>query len=1346
MQRVMILLVLSLGLLTSTGWAYSGGTGEPNDPYQIATAQDLIDLGNDPCNYDKCFVLIADIDLSGYTFDRAVIAPDVDADESDYQGTEFGGFFDGRGHVIHHLQIEGKSYLGLFGICSSGAVLSHLCLEVVDVNGNGVNVGGLVGENDSGMITTSYSTGSVNGSSYVGGLVGNNDKGTIASCYSTGNINGSSCVGGLVGENNQGTIVSCYSTGMINSDGLYVGGFVGENDQGIIASCYSTGNVSGSGSYIGGLVGENDSGMITASYSTGAVHGDWSVGGLVGENGFGTITSSYSTGNVRGQSDIGGLVGENFASTITSSYSTGKVSGDQDVGGLVGWSDSRIWSSFWDTNTSGCFNSDGGIGLSTTRMQNVNTFLDAGWDFVNETAHGICNYWTWQQGSYPSLAVFSGNIPAEPNGAGTADNPYLLTNANDLASVWYRPWSHYRLDADVDLVGMTWNSSVISGFSGHFDGHGHLIHHLQIMGGGCLGLFGFCSSGATISNLGLTAIDVKGSENYIGGLVARNSGTICSTYSTGSVSSSAGDAGGLVGWNQQGTIRSSYSTVSVKGSLFRIAGLVGWNNYGTITLSYSTGTVNSSRGSGLVGENYHGMISSSCWDIETSGWAGSDGGVGLTTTEMKDAEMLGLNGWAADPNWVLNPGGDYPRLVWEGTKGQPIPAPVIDWISGTGIPEDPYQINTVSQLVLISKASLMSDRSFVLTNSLDLSGQSWSQAIIPYFNGRLDGHGFVISHIYINGQGHVGFFGKLGPKAEVINLGLEAVDISGTAYFVGGLVGENTGTIDSSYSSGVVKSSQDRCGGFVGYNDHGTINSCYSTGSVAGGTGYEGGVGGLVGENDSGTITSSYSTDSVSGHMYVGGLVGHNYYTGTITTSYSTGNVDGSDYVGGLAGANDYSGMISMSYSIGSVSGEWSFGGIGGFVGENAGMIMSCYSTGSVSGWDDVGGFVGHSWSSNVITSFWDMETSGQTKSRGGTGLTTAQMQDPNTFLNAGWDLVGERINGTHNYWQMQAGSYPTLAPPVEPNGTGTLDDPYLITDANELGVIWIHPQACYRLEADIDLAGVYWNKAVVPWFGGGFDGGDHVIRNLYIEGTKNLGLFGELDSRAIVSHLTLETVVVNGTGNYVGSLAGDSHAKGIISCHSTGTVRGHYYVGGLVGYSYGTIYSSYMTGSISGSYDVGGLVGCNNEGTICSSYSTGSISADWSYVGGLVGANSGTITSSYSNSNVIGEQYAGGLVGNNGGMIVSCYSTGSVSCLRYVGGLVGRDWSDTITFSFWDITTSGKSRSAGGTGLTTAEMQDIATYLNAGWDFVGETANGIDDLWIMPENDYPRLWWQGAD
>jgi hypothetical protein len=73
----------------------------------------------------------------------------------------------------------------------------------------------------------------------------------------------------------------------------------------------------------------------------------------------------------------------------------------------------------------------------------------------------------------------------------------------------------------------------------------------------------------------------------------------------------------------------------------------------------------------------------------------------------------------------------------------------------------------------------------------------------------------------------------------------------------------------------------------------------------------------------------------------------------------------------------------------------------------------------------------------------------------------------------------------------------------------------------------------------------------------------------------------------------------------------------------------------------------------------------------------------------------------------------------------------------------VGYNYGGTITASFWDTETSGQVTSDGGTGLSTIEMQTLSTFIDAGWDFVGETANGTDDIWKMPAGDYPRLSWE---
>jgi hypothetical protein len=101
--------------------------------------------------------------------------------------------------------------------------------------------------------------------------------------------------------------------------------------------------------------------------------------------------------------------------------------------------------------------------------------------------------------------------------------------------------------------------------------------------------------------------------------------------------------------------------------------------------------------------------------------------------------------------------------------------------------------------------------------------------------------------------------------------------------------------------------------------------------------------------------------------------------------------------------------------------------------------------------------------------------------------------------------------------------------------------------------------------------------------------------------------------------------------------------------------------------------------------------------------------------------------------------------VGGNSGTITNCYSTGDVNgtgSFVDAGGLVGYS-SGGVAASFWDIQTSGQTWSAGGTGKTTAEMKTKSTFTDAGWDFVGETINGPNDVWTIKEGvGYPKLVW----
>jgi hypothetical protein len=218
----------------------------------------------------------------------------------------------------------------------------------------------------------------------------------------------------------------------------------------------------------------------------------------------------------------------------------------------------------------------------------------------------------------------------------------------------------------------------------------------------------------------------------------------------------------------------------------------------------------------------------------------------------------------------------------------------------------------------------------------------------------------------------------------------------------------------------------------------------------------------------------------------------------------------------------------------------------------------------------------------------------------------------------------------------------------------------------------------------------------------GTFNGLGHTISNLTINRstTDQVGLFGQV-----------------GTGGSVQNI-------GLVG----GSITGNSMVGGLVGKNaYGAISNSYATGTVSGTYNVGGLVGYNDNGTISQAYASGSVNGDYS-AGGLVGYNFlGAISQSYASGSVTGTGSVGGLVGvNEAGAITRAYATGAVSGDTNVGGLAGFN-NGEISSSYWDTDTTGRVDSAGGIGMTTAQMQIQANFTSA------TVANGnVNPAWDM--------------
>jgi hypothetical protein len=1101
--------VVGWTLLSSIALGYSGGNGTSQAPYQIADANDLLELAADTGNYDKCFILTADIDLAGETFITAIIAPSASS-SGNFQGTAFTGTFDGDGHKITNFTIDGgsNSYLGLFGYIGSRGQIKNLGLEDFTINGS-VNVGGLAGYSDNSSIGNCYTSGIVSGSYNLGGLLGYNYYGSVNNCHSTGNVSGNSSsgyLGGLVGYNDTGCVVSnCYSTGNVSAGLTRIGGLVGYNGyQSFIINSYATGNVSGTYDYIGGLLGYNDnSGIIYNCYTTGSVSGNKYLGGLVGYNvGNNSINQCYSTGSIYGSSNsshLGGLVGTGgninncyaignvsgttyiggiagSAAKINHCYSTGRLTGSSYVGGLMGAGTSdNVLSSFWDKETSGKTTSVGGTGKTTAQMKDINTFLGAGWDFVSETANGTCNYWCLPADSYPMLNIFYELTPSAGNGS--KESPYVIADANDLGTIWYRPAAHYVLANDIDLAGIQWSMAVVPEFWGVLDGKGFRLKNLFISGGDYLGLFGRINYSGLVRNLGIENFLVSGSSGryYVGGFVGYISGgNINNCYVAGTVSGSSNHVGGIAGQTWNGIISNCHSSGSVTGSYY-VGGMVGRNG-SNISNCYSTSAVScifSSFG-GLVGWNDDRSIINSFWDIQTSGQTISAGGTGLMTAQMQDINTFLGAGWdfinetanGTCDYWQMPEGGGYPlHSIFNGY----IPAEP----SGAGTKQDPYIIADANDLGVIWYRS---SAYYVLGNDIDLTGIGWSMATVPQFSGVLDGKSFCIRNLSIIGGRNLGLFGQIDFDGEVKNIRLEDYSICGLSRSgdIGSLAGINYGTISNCFSMGLVSgfSNTYSAGGLIGENNGGSVSNCsvtgtvggyYGVGGLAGGNQYSGSisnchstcivsgssaVGGLVGDNCKSSVKKCHSAGSANGSSSVGGLVGYNGYS-DIGNCYSTSVVSGaSENIGGLVGYN-IDGSIIQCYATGSVSGDQS---VGGLVGNNyneygSGSVNQCYATGLVSGsW--CGGLVGADYEGSFIGCFWDTETSGQATSQGGTGRTTAEMKTLLTFTGARWDFAA--------IWAIcEETNYPRLQWQI-PMGDWACPDGVGVEDLDQLCSCWI--------------------------------------------------------------------------------------------------------------------------------------------------------------------------------------------------------------------------------------------------------------------------------------------------
>ena len=292
-----------------------------------------------------------------------------------------------------------------------------------------------------------------------------------------------------------------------------------------------------------------------------------------------------------------------------------------------------------------------------------------------------------------------------------------------------------------------------------------------------------------------------------------------------------------------------------------------------------------------------------------------------------------------------------------------------------------------------------------------------------------------------------------------------------------------------------------------------------------------------------------------------------------------------------------------------------------------------------------------------------------------GTTFITCTFTNGKTFVYKMKNATDWQAGGEYTYTVSLAAAK-DLGYTIESNGSYTVTSADGLMNIAEL-VNGGKTDINITLDKNIDLTGKDWTPIgtnVDNSYKGTFDGGGHTITGLtFTTNDEYAGLFGWLNRAGTVKNVVMEGVQITSNQIYGGS------------------------IGGVAGYSWGTIENCSVSGSVSGTVYVGGVVGAQWGVSITGCSSSATVKG-MVYVGGVAGQTNGTttMTACYATGNVTLEIdpkkniSGGGLVGMNGGSsLLACYATGNVTSTgsstgyMHIGGFLGNNYT-TVTAGYW--------------------------------------------------------------
>ena len=1289
MVSLLLVLVMLLGLLPTAALAApASGSGTADDPYRIATAQDLAEFRDEVNGSAKkstsklCAKLTANIDLGNEAWTPIGKMTNT---YSDY--VAFGGVFDGDGHTISGLKIDNSAqYQALFGCVKGGKIRNLTVAGSVTTSSSSGYAAGIVAYGSPVTLENCTNLATVDASQkgYAAGIVASAGAGsTITGCTNEGKISGAGdYVGGILATGTGTTVISrCINSGEIISTGkpgsynYSVGGIAGSLSSSTVELCGNTGTVTSTLKRTAGIVG-SFGGTMTKCFNSGSITGIYALGGIVGSISAAnaSVTDCYNTGSIlcnapttpykdSNAKGVGGIVGDpggtSYSAKITNCYNAGMITNTDTattgitVGGVIGSSSAN---NYKGEATKNLISAENCYYLAANGLNG---------DGANAEAAGVTSKTTEELKSPDMVTSLGGSYIAQTDGYPMLgwQNPnaeYTVTFTRSPSTAALTVWqgeTTYRPDETgaFHLKNGTYSYKVEA-------------EERQTEEGTFTVAYGGQSIAVTLKE---TLYDV-----------------VFTTAPADAVLSVT---------NKDGTAQ----TPLADGRTYRLPKSGNPYSYSARAFGYAdahgTYTVTGVDDAPKV------TLDALARQTVTFGAVTAEDGKEIAPTITVTSKDWPSQTLTAEPTGgYLLPNGEYSYTIscsgYKTVRGDfkvegaavAIPAVTLAvqtaWDGETYTPpqkdaDGTYLIGSPDELMWFNQNAKMTD-SARLTADICINEDVTADTASLYkwtpisnydkrYTGSFDGAWHTVSGLYIattSGTKCTAMFGYAGTGSMISNLTLADSIITGTAKYTGGIAGDAYDMQNCHVLKSVTVTGTQYVGGVAGYVDH-SISKCSNAATVTASSSYVGGVTGyMFGE----TMLACYNSGTITGASLVGGLTGCIYNNGTVDSCYNTGKVTASGAAGGLLGSfrsgtltNSYTSTLSEAKSAGSVAGrlEWSSG---------QKTLNKVYVP--ASDLETVGNFNDCTIQNGAAES----KTADELKA-----LTAEELGDnfkPDTKTqNGGYPILKwqdpaaaepedpDRPESDPNGWDGKETSIPTQTDGVHQIGTATELKWFadaVKTNSTIKGV----------LTQNIDLNHRDWTP-VNANFAGELDGAGHSITNLYCKNEMGAAALFAANGGTI-QNLTVSGKII---GSNESAILTSVNTGTIESCTTEGTLRGGSGTAGIAARNSGTISSSLNRAAVSGTERVAGVT-AENSGTVRGSANGGLIRASGMMAAGVAAANetNGTVENCANNgavvsSSAIMRSYVGGVVGWNNGAVNGAYNAGNVETLGgCAGGTVG--------------------------------------------------------------------------